>query len=203
MTLIFMLIIKPCKLGVKIYLVKRQPMKELFVMSNYIICPKPLLRFSIIMVQVIRYCNLVIWQIRLQTFKKIRGVKMELYRNRIVIKVGTSTLTNENGLSNLRAFDGIARLLSDLQNRGYEMVLVSSGAIASGAGKLKIKRVSSSMSLKQAAAAVGQCRIMSLYDKFFSDYDKTAAQILLNAEDIAQSEKKKNLIEKRCSKIMN
>ena len=119
---------------------------------------------------------------------------MGLYQNRIVVKVGTSTLTNEMGKSDLRSFDRLAYVLSDIQNMGYEVILVSSGAIAVGANKLNMKERPSSMRMKQAAAAVGQCSIIFLYDKFFNDYDKTIAQILLNAEDIEQEEKKENLI---------
>lgn len=119
---------------------------------------------------------------------------MRHYENRIVVKVGTSTLTNELGKSDLRSFDRLACVLSDVQNRGIEVILVSSGAIAVGANKLKIKNRPTSMRLKQAVAAVGQCSIMNLYGKFFNDYDKTVAQILLNAEDIGQEEKKENLI---------
>ena len=105
---------------------------------------------------------------------------MKPYQNRIVVKVGTSTLTNELGKSDLRCFDRLACVLSDIQNMGYEVILVSSGAIAVGRNKLKMK--------------TGQCSIMFLYDKFFGDYDKTIGQILLNAEDIEQEEKKDNLI---------
>lgn len=119
---------------------------------------------------------------------------MGLYQNRIVVKVGTSTLTNEMGKSDLRAFDRLACVLSDIQNMGYEVILVSSGAIAVGTNKLHMKERPSSMRMKQAAAAVGQCSIMFLYDKFFNDYDKTIAQILLNAEDMEQEEKKDNQI---------
>lgn len=118
---------------------------------------------------------------------------MGLYQNRIVVKVGTSTLTNEMGKSNLRSFDRLACVLSDIQNMGYEVILVSSGAIAVGTSKLNSKTRLSSMRMKQAAAAVGQCSIMYLYDKFFNDYDKTIAQILLNAEDMEHEEKKENL----------
>ncbi len=119
---------------------------------------------------------------------------MGLYQNRIVVKVGTSTLTNEMGKSDLRSFDRIACVLSDIQNMGYEVILVSSGAISVGTNKLNIKELPYSMRMKQAAAAVGQCSMMFLYDKFFNDYDKTIAQILLNAEDMNQEEKKENLI---------
>ncbi len=118
---------------------------------------------------------------------------MGLYQNRIVVKVGTSTLTNENGKTDLRAFDRLVLVLSDVQNMGYEVVLVSSGAIAVGANKMNAKERPTSLRMKQAAAAVGQCSIMHLYDKFFEDYDKTIAQILLNADDIEQEEKKENL----------
>lgn len=118
---------------------------------------------------------------------------MKLYQNRIVIKVGTSTLTNEAGQSDLLSFDRLACVLSDIQNKGYQVILVSSGAVAIGSNKMKLNNRPASMRMKQAAAAVGQCRMMFLYDKFFNDYDKTIAQILLNAEDIAQEDKKENL----------
>ncbi|MDR1532627.1 MAG: glutamate 5-kinase [Clostridiales bacterium] len=119
---------------------------------------------------------------------------MNLYQNRIVIKVGTSTLTNEAGNNNLRSFDRLACVLSDVRNMGYEVILVSSGAIAAGSNKLHMLQRPASMRHKQAAAAVGQCALMILYNKFFCDYDKTIAQILLNAEDIEHEEKKENLI---------
>ncbi|MCM1500231.1 MAG: glutamate 5-kinase [Clostridium sp.] len=119
---------------------------------------------------------------------------MNHYYNRIVVKVGTSTLTNEIGQNDLQAFDRLACVLSDVQNKGYEVILVSSGAIAVGANKLCMDKKPETMRLKQAAAAVGQCRIMFLYDKFFGDYDKTIGQILLNADDIEKEDKKENLI---------
>lgn len=120
---------------------------------------------------------------------------MALYNNRIVVKVGTSTLTNDAGKSDLRATDRLVCTLADIQNMGYEVILVSSGAIAVGRNKLNMKGRPDygTMRMKQAAAAVGQCSLMYLYDKFFGDYDKTVAQILLNAEDIEQEEKKENL----------
>ena len=118
---------------------------------------------------------------------------MGIRRNRIVVKVGTSTLTNENGQSNLREMEKLSRTLADIQNLGNEVVLVSSGAIAVGANKLHLPEKPTEMRMKQAAAAVGQCENMLLYDKFFGYYNKTVAQILLNAEDIKQEEKKENL----------
>lgn len=90
--------------------------------------------------------------------------------------------------------DHLACVLANIQNMGYEVILVSSGAIAVGTNKLGLKTRPVSMKQKQAAASVGQCSMMFLYDKFFGDYDKTIGQILLNAEDIRQEEKKENLI---------
>jgi len=118
---------------------------------------------------------------------------MGIRKRRIVVKVGTSTLTNENGMSNLRRMEELAMAVSDVQNMGNEVVLVSSGAIAVGANKMRLKERPTEMRMKQAAAAVGQCENMFLYDKFFGYFDKTVAQILLNAEDIQQEEKKENL----------
>ena len=118
---------------------------------------------------------------------------MGIRRKRIVVKVGTSTLTNENGQSNRREMEKLSRTLADIQNLGNEVVLVSSGAIAVGANKLHLPEKPTEMRMKQAAAAVGQCENMFLYDKFFGYYNKTVAQILLNAEDIKQEEKKENL----------
>ena len=115
-------------------------------------------------------------------------------RNRIVVKVGTSTLTNELGNSKLKTIEELAMTLSDIQNMGNDVILVSSGAIAVGANKMRLSEKPTSMRMKQAAAAVGQCENMFLYDKFFGYFNKTVAQILLNAEDIQQEEKKENLI---------
>ena len=115
-------------------------------------------------------------------------------KSKIVVKVGTSTLTHEGGKLNFRSFDALARVLSDIQNMGNEIILVSSGAIAVGAGKLQLKERPTVLSLKQAAAAVGQCELMHLYDKFFGEYGKMVAQILLTGEDVDSPEKKQNLI---------
>lgn len=91
---------------------------------------------------------------------------MGLCNNRIVVKVGTSTLTNDAGKSDLRAIDRLVCTLADIQNMGYEVILVSSGAIAVGRNKLNMHEKPDSMRMKQAAAAVGQCSLMYLYDKF-------------------------------------
>lgn len=119
---------------------------------------------------------------------------MNSKKKRIVVKVGTTTLTNELGNSNLQRIEALALAISDIQNMGNEVILVSSGAIAVGANKMRLAQRPDSMRMKQAAAAVGQCVNMFLYDKFFGYFDKTVAQILLNADDIEQEEKKENLI---------
>lgn len=113
--------------------------------------------------------------------------------NRIVVKVGTSTLTYSTGKTNLQIVDRLARVLSDLQNQGREVVLVSSGAIGMAVGKLGLKEKPSDIAKKQAAAAVGQCELMYLYDKLFSEYNNTVAQILLTGEDIAVPRRKRNM----------
>ena len=112
---------------------------------------------------------------------------------RIVVKVGTSSLTNDRMKTDLQEFDKLAFVLSDLHNRGHEIILVTSGAIAIGTNVLGLSNLPNQMKYKQAAAAVGQSSMMFLYDKFFHDYDKKVAQILLNAQDIEQEEKKENL----------
>ena len=116
------------------------------------------------------------------------------YENRIVIKAGTSTLMNELGKSDLRAIELLTRVLSDIHNSGYQVILVSSGAIAFGTGRLNLPRKPDSIRMKQAAAAVGQCSMLYLYDKFFGDYEQTVAQILLSADDLRQEPKRENLL---------
>ena len=123
----------------------------------------------------------------------LKDDEMSIRKRRIVVKVGTSTLTNELGRSNLRTMEKLAMVLADVQNQGNEVILVSSGAIAVGADKMHLKEKPTEMRMKQAAAAVGQCENMFLYDKFFGYYDKTVAQILLNADDIQEEERKENL----------
>ena len=95
---------------------------------------------------------------------------MDMFKTRrIVIKVGTSTLTYENGKVNLRRLELLCKVLSDLHNSGKEIILVSSGAIGVGMGKLKLKKRPAETRYKQALAAVGQCELMFLYDKFFGN----------------------------------
>lgn len=103
---------------------------------------------------------------------------------RIVVKVGSSTLTYSNGSLNLRHIENLVRQLSDIHNSGIEVVLVTSGAIAAGVGKLGLKAKPKSMPMKQAAAAVGQVSLMHMYDKLFAEYGKVSAQILITKEDM-------------------
>lgn len=103
---------------------------------------------------------------------------------RLVVKVGTSTLTHETGKINLRRIDTLARVLSDLRNQGYEVILVSSGAIGVAIGKMGLKERPKDTKINQSLAAIGQCELMSLYDKMFSEYHNTVAQILLTRSDV-------------------
>lgn len=111
---------------------------------------------------------------------------------RIVVKVGTSTLTYETGKLNLKLMDRLAMILSDLHNSGKEIILVSSGAIGIAVGKLGLPEKPAETRYKQAVAAVGQCELMFLYDKLFSEYNNTVAQILLTKDDIAIPRRKRN-----------
>lgn len=119
---------------------------------------------------------------------------MGLYQNRIVVKAGTSTLMNELGKSDLRTIELLCRVLADIHNKGFEIILVSSGAIAFGSGKLGFRKKPESIREKQAAAAVGQCSMLYLYDRFFGDYDVTIAQILLSGDDLGQPGRRENLL---------
>lgn len=103
---------------------------------------------------------------------------------RIVVKVGTSTLAHSTGCLNIRAVEALCKVLSDLKNAGNEIIVVSSGAIGMGAGKLLLRERPTDMPTKQAAAAVGQCELMYFYDKLFSEYNHTVAQILLTGFDV-------------------
>ena len=103
---------------------------------------------------------------------------------RIVIKIGTSTLTHANGCVNLRRIEALCKIISDMANAGGEVILVSSGAIGMGTAKLKLKERPRDIEGKQAAAAVGQCELMYIYDREFTSYNHTVAQILLTAPDL-------------------
>ena len=101
---------------------------------------------------------------------------------RLVVKVGTSTLTHESGKLNLRRMDHLARVLADLRNQGIEVILVSSGAIGVGVGKLKLPAKPHDIGGRQACAAVGQCELMYIYDKLFGEYGHTTGQVLLTRD---------------------
>lgn len=111
---------------------------------------------------------------------------------RIVVKVGTSTLAHPTGRMNIQRMETLVKVLSDLKNAGNEIVLVSSGAIGMGVGKLMLPGKPADMESKQAAAAVGQCELMYTYDKLFTEYNHTVAQILLTGEDIEDKKRRQN-----------
>ncbi len=111
---------------------------------------------------------------------------------RVVVKVGTSTLAHETGRINIRRVEKLCKVLSDIKNANNEVVLVSSGAIGMGAGKLMLVNRPTDIPTKQAAAAVGQCELMYTYDKLFSEYRHTVGQILLTAEDVEHEDRRVN-----------
>ena len=111
---------------------------------------------------------------------------------RIVVKVGTSTLAHPGGRLNIRNVEELVKVLSDLKNAGHEIILVSSGAIGMGIGKLNMDRSHMDMPAKQAAAAVGQCELMHTYDTLFLKYSHTVGQILITGEDIENPERRTN-----------
>ena len=111
---------------------------------------------------------------------------------RIVVKVGTSTLAHSTGRLNIFAVEGLCKVLSDLKNAGHQVILVSSGAIGMGVGKLNLPGRPADMAGKQAAAAVGQCELMYTYDKLFGEYNHTVAQILLTGSDVEDPARREN-----------
>ncbi len=113
---------------------------------------------------------------------------------RVVIKIGTSTLAHKTGLLNIHRVEELCKVMSDLKNAGNEVILVSSGAIGMGVGKLSLDKKPTDIPTKQAAAAVGQCVLMYTYDKLFSEYNHTVAQILLTGDDIEHTDRKANFI---------
>ena len=115
---------------------------------------------------------------------------------RIVVKVGTSTLTYETGKTNIRRMKELVEVLSDLENSGTQVVLVSSGAIGVGVGKLGLKEKPHDTPGRQAAATVGQCELMFMYDKLFSEYGHKIGQLLVTRSDIENSERKE-----KCKRI--
>lgn len=113
---------------------------------------------------------------------------------RIVVKVGTSTLTYANGSLNIRRIETLVRVLSDIKNSGREVILVTSGAIGVGASHLGLKERPRDIGGKQAAAAVGQCELMYIYDKHFAEYGHVTAQLLLTRDVLEDERRKTNVI---------
>lgn len=111
---------------------------------------------------------------------------------RIVVKIGTSTLAHPTGLLHIRRVEALCKILSDIKNAGNEVILVSSGAIGMGVGKLGLRKRPRDIPSKQAAAAVGQCELMYTYDKLFSEYHHTVAQLLITGGDIADETRHQN-----------
>lgn len=113
---------------------------------------------------------------------------------RLVVKIGTSTLTYPNGKLNIRRVENLCKVISDLKNAGHEVLLVSSGAIGMGVSKLGLGAKPRDIPTKQAAAAVGQCELMYVYDKLFGEYNYTVAQILITGDDV-DNELRRNHLE--------
>lgn len=111
---------------------------------------------------------------------------------RVVIKVGTSTLTHQNGNINIRKIENLCKVISDLKNSGLEIIFVSSGAIAMGVGKLGLSKKPEDIPSKQACAAIGQCELMYTYDKLFQEYNHTVAQMLMTGADFENEERHTN-----------
>ena len=111
---------------------------------------------------------------------------------RIVIKIGTSTLAHPTGHLNIRRVEGLCKVISDIKNAGHQVILVSSGAIGMGVGKLGLLQRPTDIPTKQAAAAVGQCELMYVYDKLFAEYHHTVAQLLITGDDVASDTRHHN-----------
>ncbi len=114
-------------------------------------------------------------------------------KKRIVVKVGTSTLTHKTGKTNIARISDLVNVLADLHNMGHEIILVSSGAIAIGTSRLGLKSKPDTIMGKQAAAAVGQGELMFLYDKFFGEYDVVVSQLLFTYDALENSDNKEHL----------
>ena len=111
---------------------------------------------------------------------------------RIVVKIGTSTLAHPTGHLNIRRVEELCKTMSDIKNAGHEVILVSSGAIGMGVGKLGLRERPRDIPTKQAAAAVGQCELMYTYDKLFSEYHHTVAQLLITGDDTKNESRHRN-----------
>ena len=111
---------------------------------------------------------------------------------RVVVKIGTSTLAHATGHLNIRRVESLCKIMSDIKNAGHELILVSSGAIGMGVGKLGLRERPKDIPGKQAAAAVGQCELMYIYDKLFSKYHHTVAQLLITGADTRNEQRHRN-----------
>lgn len=111
---------------------------------------------------------------------------------RIVVKIGTSTLAYSTGHLNIRRVEEICKVISDIKNAGNEVILVSSGAIGMGVGKLGLSVRPKDIPTKQAAAAVGQCELMYIYDKLFGEYNHTVGQLLITGADVENEQRHEN-----------
>ncbi len=111
---------------------------------------------------------------------------------RIVVKIGTSSLTHSTGHLNIRRVEELCCVLSDIKNAGHEVILVTSGAIGMGVSKLGLRQRPTDIPTKQAAAAVGQCELMYTYDKLFSEYHHTVAQLLITGDDTRSDTRHQN-----------
>lgn len=114
-------------------------------------------------------------------------------KKRVVVKVGTSTLTHATGSFNIRHLESLVKTVSDIRNSGVEIILVSSGAIGLGMAKLGLRERPKDTPTKQACAAVGQCELMNMYDRLFGDYNITVAQVLLT-KYVLSDERKENVV---------
>lgn len=122
---------------------------------------------------------------------------------RIVVKVGTSTLAHAGGRLNIRCVETLCKVLSDLKNDGNEVILVSSGAIGMGVGKLNLRERPTDIPTKQAAAAVGQCELMYIYDKLFTEYNHIVAQILITAPDLQEAGSRKRNFHNTLARLLD
>ena len=111
---------------------------------------------------------------------------------RIVVKIGTSTLAHPTGHLNIRRVEELCKVMSDIKNSGHEVILVSSGAIGMGVGKLGLRPRPTDIPTKQAAAAVGQCELMYIYDKLFEEYHHTVAQLLITNDTMVMETRHQN-----------
>ena len=142
-------------------------------------------------------------------FAKVE-VLMEKNQKIIVVKVGTSTLTHATGMLNIRKIEHLCRVLCDIENSGIKLVLVSSGAVSAGWVKMGLTHSPDTVSEKQAAAAIGQCELMSFYDKYMGEYGYVPAQLLLTKDVVDVPLRRENaqstlslLLERRCIPVVN